>query len=107
MTYFNNSGGWKKQFPNPKTTFIVAQVVYTNQTKQTHELCFLGLAQNDNFPINDTVYIQFRALWEQHGRRMTPTYELTSKPIECDNTPERPPKNKGNTYTYLFCPHTV
>jgi hypothetical protein len=102
VAYFNNEGGWKKQFPNPKTTYIVAQVMYTNLEDTTHEICFLGAPESDNFFINDEVYIQFRALWEAHGRRMTPTYEVSTNPIDVDDSPDRPEKNRGMNSRLMF-----
>lgn len=79
VQYFNDSGGWKKQFPFPKVTFVVAMVQYTNRVTQKHDMIFIGTPADDKielFQITDQAYIAFKELWWIHGSREIPTYQF-------------------------------
>ena len=73
VTHFNNAGGWKKQFPSPNHSYVVSFVVY-HHNNSTIELCILGALDDENFFINKEAYNQFKANWEMHRKRMTPSY---------------------------------
>jgi hypothetical protein len=89
VRYFNDQGGWKKQFADPSSTFVVGIVQFTNTTAAKHDICFIGTPSTEIFAINDTVYIEFRALWEAHGQRMVPCYEYDKQPtvLDADDAP--------------------
>ena len=75
VVYFNNAGGWKKQFPNPKHTFMVCLVEYHHNASRI-ELCCLGTPSSleENFFVNAVACNKYRELWLAHGERMTPSY---------------------------------
>ena len=76
VVWFNNSGGWKKQFLHPHSTFVVAVVERSHMDTLRHEMCVLGAPPGDNFVINQEVFAEYKALWVVHGRRSLPSYEL-------------------------------
>jgi len=100
VSYFNgnNYTGWKSYFQHTARAHIVAIVEYTNFETKRHEVLQLGAPSNpaDIFSITHEVYVKYRRLWEEHGARMIPSYELKSV-YDPDEDPfnfraDKPPK---------------
>jgi hypothetical protein len=106
--FFNNVGGWKKQFPSPNSTYIVSWVVRTHEVTGKHEMQFLGVPESpaENFLINERNYTAARLSWEQHGRRMVPTYTLkaTADQVYEDYSFSQTPSKTSGVCTHV-CAH--
>jgi hypothetical protein len=103
VAWFNNVGGWKKNFTHPERAFVVAVVEYSDPTTARHEMCILGAPPGENFEINQTAFEDFRALWHRHGERTLPSYTIKATSIgpfvDVSQSPPPHPKRKG--------PHTT
>jgi hypothetical protein len=116
VVWFNNQGGWKKLFMHPGRTFVVAMVEHSNHTTRRHDMCILGAPAGDNFELDQNAFAEFRALWEAHGGRMLPSYEITGPgTIEAVDLTKSPPKPKRrgtqgtcvlHSCTIMPCVHT-
>ena len=80
VSYFNGKegGGWKGFFQNPKRSFIVAMIEFTNQKTRRHEASFLGSPEDldTNVSLTEKCFVGMRKQWEDDGGRLMPFYEL-------------------------------
>jgi hypothetical protein len=103
VAWFNNVGGWKKNFTHPDRTFVVAVVEYSDPATARHDMCILGAPPGENFEINQMAFEDFRALWILHGGRTLPSYVIkatsTGPYVDVSLSPPPTPKRKGSHTT--------
>jgi hypothetical protein len=103
VAWFNNEGGWKKNFTHPDRTFVVAIVEYSDPQTARHDMCILGAPPGENFEINQTAFEDFKALWHDHGGRTQPSYTMKATSIgpfvDVSQSPPPHPKRKGPNTT--------
>jgi hypothetical protein len=80
VTHFNgpDNRGWKRYFQYPRLTYVVGVVEYSDCVRKRHEVTFLGSPYYParNLDLTDAAYVIFRGVWEKHGQRLIPSYQL-------------------------------
>ena len=109
VAWFNNKGGWKKQFQDAKRTYCVAMCTFSDTTKGQHQhtLQILGDYQDGAFTVGTAQFRVFQEQWKAHGEPMVPLYtwkkSVGVRPILEDNSSPKKFRHKSKQKTVLGC----